>query len=305
MPPVETCTHRTPHQHGTNAAYTIDRCRCDLCRQARNRTEQARRQRVAVEQWHPDRALLVDAEPARQHIRTLLIHGMGIRSIATAVGTEKARIGELLYGCYPDNPTHPDHRPPRRRIRRAFAEKILSVTLQLADGAMIDDTGSARRLQALISPGWSGVRLADKLKIQRRNLQDAIDGGGLITVKFARRIRELYDTLQNTRPPEATPVEKRSASRSRNLARRKGWSLPIAWDDDTIDDPNSEPWRDTGKHTKGPHPRVQLEDVEWMLADGATLIQVATRLHATPESVERALYRAGRHDLVHRLKAAG
>lgn len=46
-----------------------------------------------------------------------------------------------------------------------------------------------------------------------------------------------------------------------------------------------------------------VEDVTWMLDGGETSVDaIARRVHTTPGSLERRLYRAGREDLVARLE---
>lgn len=44
-----------------------------------------------------------------------------------------------------------------------------------------------------------------------------------------------------------------------------------------------------------------VEDVEWLLADHATLDSAAARLGRSPSALTRALYRAGRPDLIAQL----
>lgn len=46
-----------------------------------------------------------------------------------------------------------------------------------------------------------------------------------------------------------------------------------------------------------------IEDIEWMLDSRECLAMAAQRLHMKPDSLERRLERAGRCDLVARLRA--
>lgn len=45
-----------------------------------------------------------------------------------------------------------------------------------------------------------------------------------------------------------------------------------------------------------------VADLEWILTAPHTLEQAAARVGRTPVALERALYRAGRHDLVARMR---
>lgn len=51
------------------------------------------------------------------------------------------------------------------------------------------------------------------------------------------------------------------------------------------------------------HSVLHLEDIEWMDETGETWAGAVTRLHAKPKTVEQFLYRAGRPDLIARLKS--
>lgn len=102
----------------------------------------------------------------------------------------------------------------------------------------IDKTGSSRRVHALQALGWSAETLSSMLGYSRAYLNVAInrDSRRGIHQDTARRIADLYDRLSMTLPPET-----RCTGRQREIARRKGWLPPLAWDDDTIDDPEFTP----------------------------------------------------------------
>jgi hypothetical protein len=96
--------------------------------------------------------------------------------------------------------------------------------------AYIDSTGARRRIQALMAIGWS-------LRSIHRQLGYAPGGGSVagsptIRPTKAAKIAELYDRLSVTPGP---------SKNTRTYATKLGYAPPIAWDYDTIDDPDAQP----------------------------------------------------------------
>jgi hypothetical protein len=97
------------------------------------------------------------------------------------------------------------------------------------------------------------------------------------------------------------------------MAERRGWSGPLAWDDDTIDDPNASP--DTGERSHLPNGgsgrpgEHVVEDVQWYLDHVnryATPQEVSDRFgYREPNSLYMVFKRAGRDDLRDLLIANG
>jgi hypothetical protein len=112
-------------------------------------------------------------------------------------------------------------------------------------------------------------------------------GGEHVRAGTARAVCALYDELWDQPPPEGTHRDKIAASRARNRAAAHGWPPPLAWDDDTIDDPDVVP-NPTG---------ADLDVVESWLAgyppeitEDADRHEVVRRLHAaynTDEEIHR------------------
>lgn len=135
--PTRDCTHAIFHPHGSTNAYKQDRCRCLDCRRA-NRTTQAARERAAL-YGRPSHDL-VDAEPARRHVRSLMKQSMGLKRIAAAVGVNTSTLAAVIY---PRRGTHA--RPIRNRISKDSSAKIVSVTLDPAGRtSLIASTRSCR-----------------------------------------------------------------------------------------------------------------------------------------------------------------
>ena len=287
------CHHKhADHQHGTRAAYVLDKCRCDPCRAANTRAARALRRAQLYGRWDG----LTDAQPARDHIHTLTAAWVGLKQIAARSGISSGTLTKLLYGAPRPDGTR---RPPARRIKPATERRLLAVTPDLADGARTPATGTRRRLQALTATGWSTSHLARRSGLDRQVLDRALhDETTLTTAGTAAAVARLYSDLWDTPPPTGTRWERSAATRARNHATRNRWAPPLAWDDETIDDPDATP---TGT---GHQPRDLLADVDWLLQAGESPHHIATRLDITPGGIARALARAGRHDTAARFSAA-
>lgn len=88
------------------------------------------------------------------------------------------------------------------------------------------------RIEALIWLGWSIPKLArhahlDEVALRRFLWSDTLV---YVTPKNAAKITATFDALSGTRPPERTHGERQTASRMRNLARRRGYLPPLALD---------------------------------------------------------------------------
>jgi transcriptional regulator with XRE-family HTH domain len=231
------CTHNGKHRHGTDIAYQADRCRCDPCADAKTRADKLRERRRlnGVPSFVP-------AAPALAHIQKLRDQGMGWRRVAEAAGVSNSAIQQLLHEV--------GGRPVKVKLRPDIAAAILGVRLDLADSADVDSTGTARRLEALMANGWSrpaleaavGLSVTAQLNARR---------GNPVTVATRNLVARRYEELWDTCPPAETPMERRAIVRTSNLAKRRGWPPPMAWDDDTIDNPKARPQigRQRSKHT--------------------------------------------------------
>lgn len=96
----------------------------------------------------------------------------------------------------------------------------------------IDATGTRRRIQALMSIGWSGGRIMAELGWPGANLGAQFYQQARVHRRTAERVSAVYVRLADTPGP---------SSRTRKLAARKGWLEPLWWDADTIDDPAYNP----------------------------------------------------------------
>ena len=169
--------------------------------------------------------------------------------------------------------------------------------------------GTRRRLQALMNRGWSP-----------RTLQTATGlRGGLITaaVLASRKpvaalddhyVAAVYDWAWQRPPPESTPRDRATAAAAREIAARNHWPPPMAWDDDTIDQPGAQPapgWEPVP--TKLRKSADLFEDLDWLRQQGgyknATSDILAARLGMTTEAFDRARFRAARRQAQNELEA--
>lgn len=262
------------------ARYRLDGCRCYVCGSARSEYDMRRYRLMAYGQWHP----FVDAEPVRQHVLLLMEAGIGRRRLAALSGVSDGMLGKLLYGV----PSR--GQPPTWRLRPDTARRLLGVEPTLdavADGALVDATGTRRRLQALIVVGWSGSKLADRLGMTVANFWAALDCAQ-VTARRARAVRALYDEIWDQAPPEGDHRSRIAASRARNMAARRGWPPPLAWDDDRICDPTAVPQR--GEEV--PRAVAHAENADELIRQGYTVEQAVERLGISRSTLERARRRS-------------
>jgi hypothetical protein len=127
----------------------------------------------------------------------------------------------------------------RTEINRSTQTKILAVkpAATPAPGMYIDAVGLRRRIQALSAIGYSCIYLADRIGTAEVRLH-RIANGSQPSVRWvlASRIIAIYNELSHTPAPAG-----RSRTRVIRHAAANRWAAPVAWDDDTIDDPNAVP----------------------------------------------------------------
>lgn len=195
-------------------------CPCPPCREAKLKT----RKRLNVAR-QLGRAARVDATPALEHLRKLRAT-MSWSQIQAATGCDDRGLQLLISG-------------QRTEINRTTQDKILAVApgAEPSAGMYIDAIGPRRRLQALSAMGYSGRHIADQIGTAEVRIHK-IANGSQPTVRYGlvRRIHHLYDQLAQTPAPAG-----RSRTRVIRHARANNWAPPVAWDDDTIDDPTAHP----------------------------------------------------------------
>ncbi|MDV6278636.1 hypothetical protein R3Q06_35215 [Rhodococcus erythropolis] len=191
-------------------------------------------------------SLYVDAAPVLEHLEHLRRTGIGLRPLAAASGVSRRAL-QRLSAHTPNTPPHPrpnSHsasgsgqgsglRPPTK-VLRTTADAILAVrTVEPAPSALVPETGTRRRLQALIALGWPQTRIAHELGIETTNLSRMVHGRCKhVTAARATEVGELYTRWEMTPGP---------SRRARAQAARYHWAPPLAWDEHALDDPDATP----------------------------------------------------------------
>lgn len=228
--------HQCPpaHDHAaTTVCYIQHRCRCAPCREARTEMERHRRRQIAYGTYKSGR---VPAGPVRAHVEALQTAGLGWKRVAELAGVSNSTVSNLLYGR-----PRGGRRERAPRVLRRVAEAILAVepTLEsLRPGALIPNTGFVRRAEALAWVGHSFSRQAARLGVSAANFHSMLNGRQ-VTVRHHLGMCDLFDEWWNVAPATGTWHEKSSVTRTRNMARARGFAPPLAWNN--IDDPQTRP----------------------------------------------------------------
>jgi transcriptional regulator with XRE-family HTH domain len=204
----------------------------DIQRAAYNRWCRRRRRLIAMGKWEP----FVDAEPVRQRIRALNEAGMSTGVLTKRLGLPSTALEHVMWKR---------HGVASTLVRRETAEAVMGYWPSLEDFpgyALINATGTRRRLEALFTLGWTQRYLSRRLEVSERSLSRALSKPR-VTAHLARKVAGLYDELWK-RPPYESEVAQVAAHRARMHAASVGYAGPLAWDDDTIDDPSAVPQTD-------------------------------------------------------------
>jgi hypothetical protein len=212
-------------RHGKRAGYLAG-CHDDCCAIPNRRWTKRYRLQAARNGGRTT----VPAEPIKAHVLELQ-KSMSLCSIGKASGTSSAQLSRVLQGVH-------------ARMRTATAAAIMAVRPDNpVGGHYISAIGSRRRLQALAAIGYSFERLAPRLggygTTNMRIL--AYQERPWITSDVAIRIKTAYDELSMQLPAAPDRFHQASITKARNRAKAQGWVPPLAWDDETIDDPNAHP----------------------------------------------------------------
>ena len=253
-------------RHGTRSCYVQRHCRCDECKAANRRYADARARVNWTDRFEHQ---WTTPEKAVAHLDMLRGAGMGLRQIQLRTGIARSTMMQL---------------PGRKRISRATEASILAVRPAPAAGARVDGTGTTRRLRALMAIGYSGKQIGDRLDITTANLWPLVRGREKVHAATARKVADLYDQLWD---------QPGNRAKSINLARARGWALPLAWDDDEIDDPTATPCLDSRTAGAQVSLEVMLENFHHTRGQhGGNTRLAAERLGVSRDALERALHRA-------------
>jgi len=231
-----------------------------LCRPHHNEFTRRRRAELGAD-W------FVDAAPLRRHLVALRDAGLGYGRIAALTGYHPETISNISRG-------------KRQRTTAEVAAKILAIQVPSAVRptlCMVPAIGTQRRLRALVAFGYSNMAIAGRLGIDNSAL-GRIHRQTQLTAQMAHKVDAVFRELQLVPGPNL---------RARRRGLRLGWPLPLAWDEDTIDDPAAEP----ASPVEPPAPFADryLDARE----TGRSRHEIAELFGIKPDSLERQLFRHG------------
>ena len=166
------------------------------------------------------------------------------------------------------------------KLRRYRARRYIDQT-----PTIVNAIGTRRRLQGLYALGWTWEQLGDYLGLSRSAIHNLGTGrgnriGGGCHIDSHRAVVALYDRLSMIKP------EGWVADRARNIAIRKQWVPPLAWDDEQLDDPDARPHVPLYRTTYKRHDLVS--EYDWLIGSGESHIQALKRLGVTDGCLEKA-----------------
>lgn len=237
-------------------------------REAAARQARRRRRLQAYGQWHP----FVDAAPVRDHVQAVRATGMSCAGIVRYTGVNFGTIDHLLYGKAPY--------PPAAKIRTENAQALLAYWPKLDDfddGAVIDGTGTRRRIQALAAAGWPSNAIHEHVNHITHKAVERLRACERVTARTARAVRDFYERVAG-QAAENQGVTPWIATRTRTYATKNGYADAMAWDDDTIDDPQAQPelGRELNFHERAALRREEIIHLAW---HGDTPEQILDRLN--------------------------
>ena len=182
------CGHPgAPHAHGTRVAYVADGCRCTPCRAANRAAERHRTAALRSGCWQP----LVDATPARAHLRLLREHGVGLDQIVKISRTPKSTIRRLM--------REPTVAPARIRTETAVRLNAIQISPDhLSPRSQVDAAETRARIQELLDAGHAIPDLARALGRTPVSLRRTLTRSS-VTARTAAAVSDLFDELRQLR----------------------------------------------------------------------------------------------------------
>jgi hypothetical protein len=140
--------------HGHRLRYLAG-CRCFYCRRSNSDYERGRAAARAAGDWNG----IVDAAPARRHLRALARQGVGRRMVAAASDVALSVVADVRAGR-------------KLKIRARSERRILAVTPACrGDAALVPAGPTWERIEWLLEEGFTKGRIALELGRKTRALQ--------------------------------------------------------------------------------------------------------------------------------------
>lgn len=226
-----------------------------------------RRARLADGTWDGN----VDAAPVRERIQHLLAAGMAIDHIAWQAGVDPGGLAAIAAG---------KTRYTRAHLAAAINRVRPDPRQAPSRHSYVPAVGAVRRLQSLAAAGWDAHRLAERSGLTVHTIR-AIHSARQtrVTTRHHLAIAAMWRDIDITPGPSV---------RAQLFAERRGWLPPIAWDEDTIDDPKARP----SQGLRAPAPRTErraerIATVHRLTRRGLSTNQIADQLGIHPRQVSR------------------
>jgi hypothetical protein len=268
-----------PPGHGDPRRYRRG-CHCRRCTDAIARQAKARILAHHNGTWTDP---FTDAGPSRARLLAWREAGYGWREIAAATGIGEDQVRQIAVG-------KPSRSAPNR-ISLDLAARVLDGRLPAArrpPAALLDATGTRRRLQALAVAGWHLRLLQSATGVSRSEL-GAVRRGDLPTVRAATHeaVRRAYERLSGSTPGDHGRQSKDVVATA-NRARRAGWVAAGRWGED-IDDPDATPDEPDSYSPQRSYEDI-AEDALFVLATAGPMDRaaVACRLGVQVRTLDRA-----------------
>lgn len=250
------------------AVWTL--CRCEPCRVSNRKM--AKRNRAGL-------AVVEGREAAWARLASWHRRGWSPKLVAdvTGVGNEPVRD---YYAAMDRGAVIP--------MTQLTVRRVLAAGDEPTGTGLLPAIGTMRRLQALTVMGWSMDELSARYNTPPKTLS-CIRSGRLRSIRgeSAQLVSRIYEELWDQRGP---------GRRAATQALHRGWVGPLAWDDETIDSPETTPagCAPTRAVHRGRPVADTVEDVRFLLDADAALPNhaAAHRLGLKPKSLTTALERA-------------
>lgn len=128
-----------------------------------------------------------------------------------------------------------------RRARRN-AENIRQLAILRGQPLTVPAVGASRRIHALYRMGWTTHELGRRLGIPHYRVSViARQVHPTVLRRTHEKVAALYEEISHLRGPSRF---------TEGQAKAKGYPPPLAWDEDTIDDPRARPATRLGSHAR-------------------------------------------------------
>lgn len=120
--------------------------------------------------------------------------------------------------------------------------------------------GVQRRLQGLLAIGWTYDLIGERMGVTAQAVQQ-LQNRKYVLNEVRNKVLAVYRELHMTPGP---------SDKNRREAKTEGWVPPLSWDDETIDDPATVPYKaPNSRRTRRESNRAQRETVDHVIVQRA------------------------------------